>query len=834
MRTLWQDLRYGARMLVKNPGFTLIAVITLALGIGANTAIFSVADKLLLRPLPVKDPHQLALVSGETVNPKFQNNIFSYPDYVDYRDQNEVFSDLFAFTLTNSVKFGVGDQSAKIDVELISGNYFDALGVAAARGRVIRDEDNRAEDGHPVAVISHSCWRRRFSGQPGVVGQTMLLNGASYTIIGVAPAGFAGMRLETPAEVWAPLMMRRQLLSATTSNFERRPAWLKLMGRLKPGVAMTQAQTSFDLTARRVWEANTSVSDRNLPFSEKRMLLESGGRGISSLRRSMGETMKLLLGVVGLLLALACANVANLSLARASGRRKEIAVRLALGASRFRIIRQLLTESLLLACLGAGAGLMLAPWLYDLLLAFEPNFLIERSTLQGSLDARALGFTGLTAILSGLLFGLVPAWQSARPNLIPALKDAEAGSERRERRWNARGALVVAQVALALVMLAGAGLLVRSLQRLFAVDLGFRAENLLIVPLDLPRSVYAGAKDEASSRAVDESNNQYFAQVAERVKALPGVEAATTAAITPFSNAIGKNGVVIEGRQPRPGENIAIDSNRVGPGYHELMGIPLVQGRGFTELDNANAPLVVIINEAMARAYFPNQNPLGKRFSLGPGRPWMEIIGVTRDHRLHNLTETPFPHFDLPALQRHYGAFARLVVRTKIDPLAVLPAARKEALALNAQVEIERPTTLYDEVKTSIAAARMASTLTSLFGLTALLLAGVGLYGVMSYAVSRRTREIGVRIALGAGRGDVLRMMLRHGLLLTVLGLALGSVAALSLTRLIKTMLYGVGATDPLTFVAVALLLAGVALLACWIPARRATKVDPMAALRTE
>jgi predicted permease len=821
-------------MLSKNPSFTLIAVVTLALGIGANTAIFSVADKLLLRPLPVKDPRQLALISGESVNPKFKNSVFSYPDYVDYRDHNEVFSDLFSFTLANSVKFGSGEQSDKIGVELVSGNYFDALGVAAAQGRVIRDEDNRAEDTSPVAVISHSCWRRRFGGQAGVIGRTMLLNGASYAIIGVAPAGFAGIRLETPAEAWAPLMMRRQLLSATTSSFERKSYWLRLMGRLKPGVTMAQAQAGFDMTARRIWEANTSLSERNLPFNEKRMLLEPGGQGISSLRRSMGETLKLLLGVVGLLLALACANVANLSLARASGRRKEIALRLALGASRFRIIRQMLTESLLLACLGAGVGLMLAPWLYELLLAFEPTFVIERSTLQGSLDGRVLGFTALAAVLSGLLFGLVPAWQSARANLIPALKDAQAGSERRERRWNARDALIVAQVALALVMLAGAGLLVRSLRHLFAIDPGFRSENLLIVPLDLPRAAYAGARDEAGKRAVDEINNQYFAQVAERVKSLPGVESVTTAWITPFSNFIAKSSVVIEGRQSMPGENIAIDDNKVGPGYHELMGIPLVQGRGFTEQDNAKAAPVAIINEAMARAYFPNQNPLGKRFSLGRGSPWMEIIGVTRDHRLHSLTEAPIPHFDLPALQSPYGSFARLVVRAKRDPLALLPSARKVALELNDRVEIEQAGTLYDEVKNSIAAARMASTLTSLFGLTALILAGVGLYGVMSYAVSRRAREIGVRMALGAERGDVLRLMLKQGLLLTGLGIALGSVAAVFLARLIKTLLYGVDATDPLTFVAVVLLLASVASLACWIPARRATKVDPMVALRCE
>src|SRR5262249_42109582 len=435
METLLQDLRYGARMLLKNPGFTLIAVITLALGIGANTAILSVADKLLLRQLPVKNPSRLALISAESVNPKFQNTIFSYPDYVDYRDQNEVFSDLFAF-IAQTVKLGTGEQSNEISLELVSGNYFDALGVAAAQGRVIRDEDNRAEDAHPVAVISHNCWQRRFGGKSGVVGQTLLLNGASYTVIGVAPAGVTGLRLEVPAAAWVPLMMRRQLISATTSNSERRLAWLRLMGRLKPGVSLAKAQVSFDLTARRIWEANTSPSDRKLPFNEKRIVLEPGGLGMSSLRRSLGDTLKLLLAVVALLLLLACANVANLLLARAVARRKEIAVRLALGASRWQIIRQLLTESLLLACLGASAGLLLAPWLYELLFAFQPGFTIENSTLQNSLDARVLGFTALSAMLSGVLFGLVPAWQSARADLIPALKDGEASATQGERRWN--------------------------------------------------------------------------------------------------------------------------------------------------------------------------------------------------------------------------------------------------------------------------------------------------------------------------------------------------------------------------------------------------------------
>jgi predicted permease len=833
MQNFIQDLRYGARTLFKNPGFTLVAVVTISLGIGANTAIFSLADKVLLRPLPVKNPGQLAMIASESVNPKFRNTVYSYPDYLDYRKQNEVFSGLIGY-LGMEVNLGAGEKSEKIDVELVSGNYFDTLGVQAARGRVILEEDNRAEDGHPVAVISHRCWQRRFGGRPDVVGQTLLLNGANYTVVGVAPSGFTGIRLETPVEAWAPLMMRRQLISGTTSIFERKLMWLRLMGRLKPGVSLASAQASFDLTARRIWEANTSPGDRNLPFNEKRVLLESGARGMSTLRTSMGETLKILLAVVALLLALACANVANLSLARATGRRKEIAVRLALGAGRWQIVRQLLTESLLLACTGAGVGLLLAPWLYELLLAFQPNLAIERSTLQGSLDARVLGFTALSAVLSGVLFGLIPAWQSSRADLIPALKDAESAAATRERRWSVRSALVVAQVALAMVMLIGAGLLVRSLQRMFVADPGFRAENLLILPIDLPRAAYAAATDEAGKRAVDERYNEYFRELTERARALPGVVSAATGVVTPVSDLLFKNSVLIEGWQSKPGENVAIDSNRAGPGYHETLGIPIVQGRGFTERDNAGAPGVVIINEAMARAYYPNQNPLGKRLRLGPGRPWLEIVGVTRDHRLHSLTETAAPHFDMPALQNPYGSFARLVVRVKGDPMALFPAIRKEALALNSQAELRTPTTLIDEMKNSASAARMASALTSLFGLAALLLAGVGLYGVMSYAVSRRTREIGVRMALGAGRGDVLRLMLKQGLLMTGLGLALGLVAALSLTRLIQSSLYGVTATDPLTFALVGALLAGAAFLACWVPALRATKVDPMIALRYE
>lgn len=826
-----QDIRYGVRMLLKHRGFTFIAVLTLALGIGANTAIFSVVDKLMLRSLPVKEPQALALVSGETVNPKFMNNIFSYPDYVDYRDQNEVFNGLAAFAWI-SARMGEGEGSAKLNLEAVSGNFFSVLGVKAMQGRVIQDEDNRNEDAHPVAIISYSCWQRRFGGQPNVLGQTLMLNGTSYSIIGIAPAGFAGMRLEASIEAWVPLMMRRSLTGATTSL--RKGGWLRLIGRLKPGIALSQAQVSFDLTARRIWEANTSEADRKLPFNEKRMLLEPGGQGISSLRRSMPETLQILSGVVALLLVLACANVANLLLARATARKKEIAIRLALGAHRWQIVRQLLIESVLLAIIGAGIGLLFAPWLYRLLFAFMPYFDLAQSSLQNSLDARVLSFTAIAAVLSGILFGIVPAWQSVGGNLVPALKDSEGNVGQRERRWNVRSLLVIAQVALALVMLIGAGLLVRSLQQMFAIDPGFRAENLLIVGCELPRAMTAAGTDEASKRAASERIHQYFNQFTEQVQALPGVEAATTAMLTPFDGNIGKTSVVIEGWQTKPDENLALEYSQVGAGYHDLLKIPLLAGRGFTERDNADAPGVVIVNETLARTYFPNQNPLGKRISLGNNKPWLEIIGVARDYRLHNLIETPAPHLDLPALQQPYGSFVRLLIRAKVDPLTVYPAIRKAALTLNPQVTMSPPTTLDAEIEGSLAASRMASTLTSLFGLTALLLAAIGLYGVMSYAVSRRTREIGIRMALGAAQRDVLRMILKHGLWLTGIGIALGLLVAVFLTRLLQTLLYGVRPTDPLTFVGVTLVLAAVAWLACYLPARRATQTDPMIALRHE
>ncbi|HNG34425.1 MAG TPA: ABC transporter permease, partial [Blastocatellia bacterium] len=510
MNGFWQDWRFGLRMLLKRPGFTFVAALTLAIGIGANTAIFSLLDKLLLRTLPVKDAEQLVLITAESVNPKFLNNIFSYPDFNDYRDRSQELSGLFAFIQVQT-KFGTVDDAPNLRTELVSGNYFDALGVTAANGRAIGMEDEKEEGAHPVAVLSHAAWQRRFGSAPNIVGQQIQLNGVKLTVIGVAPREFAGMKLENPTEVWVPLMMRRDLLEATGSIRERRLSWLMLAGRLKPGVPLEHARAGLDLLARNIRDANTSPEQRNVPFYEKRMLMEPGGRGISYLRKNLDQPLMLLMAIVGLLLLIACANVANLLMARATTRHREIAVRLALGASRWQIVRQLLVESWLLAGIGAVAGMLSAPWLYELPLLFQPNLAVTQTVFESSLDRRVLAFTLLLTALTGTISGLAPAWQSARFDLVPALKDADANLHSRERRFNVRNLLVVGQIALSLVMVIGAGLLVRSLQRLLAVDTGFRAENVLVVPVELPREKFNGVGSrEEFLRGQDEKNNAFF------------------------------------------------------------------------------------------------------------------------------------------------------------------------------------------------------------------------------------------------------------------------------------------------------------------------------------
>jgi putative ABC transport system permease protein len=823
MQTLWQDLRYGARMLLKNPGFALVAVVTLALGIGANTAIFSVVDKLLVRSLAVKDPGRLVLINSVSVKPYFVSNAFSYPNFSDYRAQNQVFSDLLAFAET-PLELKNNDRIERVSGEYVSGNYFDALGVRAARGRTFSPEEDRAPGTQPVVVVSDGFWRRRFGADPSLIGRTITLNNIPLTVIGVAPPSFNGMILEEPAEVWVPVLMHPQLAQSKFIE-NRKDGFLLMMGRIKEGVSHAQAESGLDAVAQQVKEANTppGVTTKGLPFSEQHIKFEPGGLGISGLRNRFSEPLKLLMAVVGLVLLIACANVAGLSLARGVARRKEMAIRLALGAGRWRVARQLLTESLLLACASAAAGLLLAPWLVALLVKTQSRLGAAQALFGDTVDLRALAFTTLSTLLAAIIFGVAPAWQGARADLIPALKEEGGVSGQRERRLGFRSLLVVAQLALAIVVLAGAGLCVRSLRNLLAIDPGYQTDSVLVAPLDLDETKYDKARGSALQR-----------QFLERLSALPGVESVSYGLVMPLSGSRYMASVSIDGRQPLPDEQMAFDVNDVGPRYHETMGIGIVAGRGFTEQDRAGAPGVVIINETMARRFFPGENPLGKILRRGHGAPPLEIIGVARDIKHHDLTETPNPHFDLPALQQGYNGYTNFIARVKGSAANLIPSVRGEILTLDPTLQTDGVAPMSSQIGSALSALRLASTLIGAFGLVALLLAGIGLYGVMAWAVSRRTREIGVRMALGAGRGDVLRLMLKQGLLLTGLGLALGSAAALTLTRLIKTMLYGVGATDPLTFVATALLLAGVGLLACWIPARRATKVDPMVALRHE
>jgi putative ABC transport system permease protein len=592
---------------------------------------------------------------------------------------------------------------------------------------------------------------------------------------------------------------------------------------MKPGVTLAQAQTAMDALARQIREANTPASNRALPFYEKRIIADPGARGDSFLRAKVTAPLQFLMATVGLILLIACANVANLLLARSTTRRREIAVRLALGASRARIVAQLLTESALLAVIGGALGLMMAPWLTDLLLAFQPNARDMQAWLSQTLDARGLVFTLAVSALSGLLFGLLPALQASKPGLISALKNDGALHTGRERFWSLRHMLVVGQVALSLVVLIGAGLCVRSLGKLFAVDPGFNPENALVMDVDLPASAY----DERNGR-------ELFRQLRERLQALPGVEGVTMANLTPLGDSRATSSFLVEGMPMKQGEMLTSNYSNVGPGYHELMRIPLKAGRGFSEMDRDTAPGVAIINEAFAKAYFPDQNPIGKRISLGTNDPWLEIIGLTHDTKNFILTENPAPYFYLPTLQRPFDNYQRMVIRTRTDANALRAAARGAAASLDANLALAKITTLADELRDSIASSRMATALTTLFGATALLLAGIGLYGVISYSVGRRTREIGIRMALGAQTRDALWMVIRQGMTLALVGAGIGLIASLALTRLIKTLLFGVSPTDPLTFISVPLLLAGVTLIACYIPARRAAKVDPMVALKYE
>jgi predicted permease len=819
-------------MLVRRPGFTVVAVLALALGIGANTAIFSLVYATLLRPLPVAAPERLVYLF--TGMPGAPYSVASYPDYVDLRDQSQSFAGLVARGgITVSLRSG--EQPEQVSGLVVSGNYFDVLGVRAARGRTFTPEEDQTPGKYPVVVISHGLWQRTFGGDPNIVGRQVALNGQQFTIVGVTPPEFNGTESDRVNNIYVPMMMQAVVrpprggysgemnpdLLGVRSN-----RWLLLIGRLKDGATIEQAQAEVGALMQRQGEAHPETNRGRIGT------LSFVSQGDPDARGSLVSAARLLVGVVGLVLLIACANVANLLLARASARRKEIAVRLALGAGRLRLVRQLLTESVLLALLGGGLGLLLAVWLTDLLAAVPPPPGVLPIRPEFSFDRRVLVFTGALSLLTGLIFGLVPALQASRPDLVNALKNDSAPLDER-RRVSARSLLVVAQVALSLVLLVGAGLFLRSLQHAQAISTGFDADRILAAPLSVNLLRYTRPQ-----------GREFYRQAVERVRALPGVEAASVARILPLGGGSSVRGLLIAGRTGadvgayrNENDNASdnpntINVNTIGDGYFQTTGIALVRGRDFDARDAEDRPPVVIVNETFVRRHLAGQEPLGQHLSFrGAQGPWVEIIGVARDSKYRTLGENPIPFAYLPLAQNHETGMT-LLVRTSNEPAALAAAVRREVQALEPNLPLTDVQPMTQVIGDALYPARMGALLLTGFGVLAVVLAAVGLYGVMSFVVARRTREIGIRIALGAQTGAVLRLVLGQSMTLVAVGVVVGLVAAAMATRVLASFLYGVGTRDVVTFTLAPLALMLVALLASYVPARRATKVDPMVALR--
>ncbi len=805
MQTLWQDLRYGARMLAKQPGFTLIAVLTLALGIGATTAIFSVVNAVLLQALPYRDADRLVAISLNDNDGGFGNT--GYATFLDWQARAKSFEPLALIRSWGGTLTGQGEPE-RVNGLRVTPEYFKLLGVAPALGRDFRLEENRP-DTRFVVVLSHALWQRRFKADPNVVGKPIVLSGQTYTVIGVMPQPFEDLlaaNFYQQAELWGPLGY-----DTTQAGTCRTCQHLKAFGRLKDGVTLERARAEMNAIAATMKQEHPT----EYPVASAVVfgLQDEFTKGIR-------PALYLLLIAVNVLLLIACANVANLLLARATERAREMAVRAALGAGRFRIIRQLLSESLLLAGLGAAAGFVLAVWGVDVLLALKPASLLRLQTV--TMDARVLAFAAAVSLLTGVLFGLAPAWQASKPDLQLALKASDRTVSAGGRL---RNLFVVSEIALALVLLIGAGLLVKSFLRLLDVKPGFATGNLLTMMVPAVGAKYGE----------DEAVRQFYRDVLARVSKLPGVEAAGVVSNLPLFGNYDSSGFHIE-EKPLANPADAPDAQRYGvsPDYLRAMRINLLRGRGFTEQDGAQAPLVALISRTTAERFWPNEDPLGKRVRLGGIKdPLRTIVGVVPDVLHNGLEDGP----DIQAYVPHAqwtDSFMQLAVRTTADPASVIAAVRHEVKAVDQDIPIYQVATMEQLVARTTAQRRFTLLLAGVFAALALVLAGLGIYSVIACAVAQRTREIGIRMALGAQRGDVLRLVIRQGLRLAVIGASLGLLAAWGVTRLMKNLLFSVSATDPLTFGALAGLLILVALLACWLPARRATQVDPMIALRCE
>jgi len=812
METLWQDLRHSVRMLSKRPGFTLTVVLTLALGIGANATIFTWIKVVLLEPLPgIERPDDLVEIWGATRHNSALST--SYLDYLDFRDRNAVLSGVFAHQIL-PLNLGHAEKPERVRGAVVSGNYFDVLGVKALIGRTFAPEEDRTPNSHPVAVIGYGLWQRRFGSDHRVIGQKITLNEHDFTIIGVTAADFASPFAGDAIDVWTPVMMKDYVARPHFSLTDRSSRWLMVMGRLKPGATVQQARANIASIARQLEEL--------YPRTNEQLGVEvySVSESPYSLKRNLQSSLAILMAAVAVVLLIACANVANLLLARAASRRKEIAVRLALGGSRLRMMRQMLTESLVLASIGAGIGLALAFWTARFLPAFLPPY-AGGEQFRTTPDATVFAFAAGLTVITTVLFGLAPTLQASRPDLVTALKEGTAPIRRGQHRVSLRQGLVVTQIALSMIALISAGLFVRSLREAYKANPGFDPDHVLLAAFDPFLSGY----DEPRGR-------EFYRQLVERVRALPGVQSATLARRLPLTlSNVGFGNVTIDGYAPAQDEDMRLNYETVGPQYFQTMRIPLTHGRDFDERDRENAHRVVVINETMARRYWPKGDALGKRLKLTDD--WLEVVGVAKDVKNRSLAESPRPLLYLPLLQ-DYRSNMILVARTSINPEQAFHGVQTVVSSLDAAMPMFDVKTFEQHIGLSLFLQRMAATLLSIFGLLALSLAALGLYGVMAYSVSQRTRELGIRISIGARRGDVIRLILGQTLVLAAIGIAGGLVTAIAVTRFAANLLYGVGPADPATFTLVAVLLVLVSLAAGYVPARRATRIDPMTALRSE